>query len=170
VFAGLRAAILLLTSGDDALHGTSGFDFLAGHTGKDRLFGRADDDTLRGGSGADTLYGGSGDDILTRGSGADDFVMRSSPRTGTDRITDFAAGVDDILLDNADFGGLGAAGALGGRYAEGTQAGQANDRIIHDAGTGRIWFDPDGTGSAAKVLFLRVDAGIDLSAGDFLVI
>jgi hypothetical protein len=86
--------------------------------------------------------------------------MRTSPRTGTDRITDFAAGVDDILLDNADFGGLGAAGALGGRYAEGTQAGQANDRIIHDA----------GTGSAAKVLFLRVDAGIDLSAGDFLVI
>jgi Ca2+-binding RTX toxin-like protein len=67
VFAGLRAAILLLTSGDDALHGTSGFDFLAGYTGKDRLFGRADDDTLRGGSGADTLYGGSGDDILTGG-------------------------------------------------------------------------------------------------------
>lgn len=99
-------------AGDDTLEGGSGGDNLRGDGGRDSLNGQAgndalsgDDgaDTLMGGNGRDTLNGGGGNDMLTGGSDADSFVY--APGGGTDTITDFELGLDELKLDDALWSG-----------------------------------------------------------------
>jgi Ca2+-binding RTX toxin-like protein len=78
------------------LDGGGGNDTLSGLAGNDTLIGLAGADVLSGGEGDDVLRGGKGNDTLTGGAGADDFVF--GRRDGTDRITDFEDGVDDIAI------------------------------------------------------------------------
>ncbi len=66
-------------------------NLVAGGNGADRLNGGAGDDTLAGGIGRDTLTGGLGEDT---------FLLRTDG--GFDTVTDFAAGIDHLLLE--DFG------------------------------------------------------------------
>ncbi|WP_191060757.1 M10 family metallopeptidase [Geminicoccus harenae] len=75
-------------AGDDIAHGGSANDILAGGAGDDVLGGGADDDLLNG---------GVGDDVLTGGTGRDRFVLEADAGS-SDRITDFSAGIDQILL------------------------------------------------------------------------
>jgi Ca2+-binding RTX toxin-like protein len=51
---------------------------------------------LDGGAGNDVLHGGAGDDTLTGGAGADHFAFSGS--NGTDTVTDFQHGLDQILI------------------------------------------------------------------------
>jgi parallel beta-helix repeat protein len=83
-------------SGKDSLFGGNGNDQLLGGAGDDLLQGDAGNDTLLGGAGNDQLLGGAGDDVLTGGAGADTFGLVANQ--GTDRIRDFAVGVDKISL------------------------------------------------------------------------
>ncbi|TPM52163.1 type I secretion C-terminal target domain-containing protein [Mesorhizobium sp. B2-2-4] len=69
------------------------------------LAGGSTADTLIGGTGNDLLIGGGGNDTLTGGAGADQFRMATN--TGTDTITDFAAGTDKIGLLDAGMNGSG---------------------------------------------------------------
>jgi Ca2+-binding RTX toxin-like protein len=71
-------------------------DALIGSGGDDRLRGHASADFLFGGAGKDILVGGAGSDSLTGGAGADVFVIRE--HGGADRILDFRAGIDRLLL------------------------------------------------------------------------
>ncbi len=98
-------------AGDDAVFGRDGNDLLFGDDGADTILGGNGDDTisggngqdrLSGGEGADELNGGAGDDVLTGGAGADSFIFYG----GSDLITDFAQGSDDITLDDALWTGL----------------------------------------------------------------
>ena len=89
--------------GQDTLDGGAGMDTLAGSGGADLLSGGSSDDLLLGGSGADTLFGGSGNDTLTGGNGADTFVITDG---GTERITDFQNGTDQLGLDGIGFGAI----------------------------------------------------------------
>ncbi len=68
--------------------------------------GTAEDDILTGTGASEELTGMGGDDLLTGGGGADRFVY-TSPSDGTDTITDFETGVDQIVLANGSFGTLG---------------------------------------------------------------
>ena len=111
------ADILSGGQGGDSLFGGSGNDQLFGYNGHDRLFGQKGNDllnggvgydVLNGGNGRDTLVGGDGNDTMTGGNGVDYFVFNG--RTGSDRITDFTVGEDQILIadnlirgDIADF-------------------------------------------------------------------
>jgi hypothetical protein len=52
----------------------------------------------------------------------------------------------------------------------GTAAGDANDRIIYDKATGNIYYDADGSGGGAKVLFAQVTAGTTLTNADFIAV
>ena len=78
------------------LAGLDGSDALNGFGGADRLFGGTGNDLLNGGAGADRMDGGRGRDGFTGGAGRDVFVFNLGD--GTDRITDFAEGVDRINI------------------------------------------------------------------------
>jgi hypothetical protein len=43
-------------------------------------------------------------------------------------------------------------------------------RIICDSATGRIFYDADGNGGGAQVLFAQVNAGVALTSGDFSIV
>jgi serralysin len=55
-------------------------------------------------------------------------------------------------------------------FRAGTSAADANDRIIYDSATGRIYYDADGNDAGAKVLFAQVTAGLALTNADFQII
>ncbi|MGH1330025.1 MAG: calcium-binding protein [Paracoccaceae bacterium] len=120
-----------LTGGqhNDTIYGGAGDDLLIGHIGNDLLYGGAGNDTLSGGryndvleggdgndrlighNGHDTLSGGAGDDALFGGYGSDVFIFGSGD--GRDRVQDFQAGIDTLMLDDALWGGgLSAAGVI----------------------------------------------------------
>jgi cysteinyl-tRNA synthetase len=51
----------------------------------------------------------------------------------------------------------------------GTAAADAGDRIIYDQPTGRLYYDPDGTGARAQVLFAVLDNHAAITSVDFLI-
>jgi serralysin len=101
------------------LLGSAFDDALTGNRTANRLEGGEGADTLSGGGGSDTLVGGAGDDRLTGGGHADLFVLDLTAE-GVDRITDFKAGADSLML-------LGATGS-----------------VTYDAATGRLYHDANG--------------------------
>ena len=140
------------------------------HRGGDCITGDAARNDLRGGRGNDWLDGGAGRDTLSGGGGADTFVFATAPGAdGPDRITDFTSGVDQILLSREAFGGLDTAIA-DGQLVLGTMAVDADDRLILDAATGRLFQDPDGTGALAQVLIGQFQPGVAITAGDVVLI
>jgi hypothetical protein len=46
----------------------------------------------------------------------------------------------------------------------------ATDRIIFDSELGKLYYDSDGTGSAAQILSATIDPGLAVGANDFLII
>jgi Ca2+-binding RTX toxin-like protein len=112
-----------LTGGqnNDTIYGGAGDDLLIGHIGNDMLYGGDGADTLSGGryndvleggngndrlighNGHDTLSGGAGDDALFGGDGNDVFIFAEGD--GRDRVQDFQAGIDTLMLDDALWGG-----------------------------------------------------------------
>lgn len=88
----------------DALTGNAIANRLDGAGGNDVLRGRGGADSLIGGAGNDTLEGGMGNDVLTGGAGADVFVFAKAQQS--DRIVDFAVGVDRISIAGFDYGDL----------------------------------------------------------------
>src|SRR5690606_36797079 len=78
---------------------------------------------------------------------------------------------DTIRLDDAAIAGLGPRGELsGGRFRIGGAAADADDRVIYDEASGRLFYDADGVGGAAQVRIARLDAGLDLTRHDFLIV
>ena len=109
--------------------------------------------------------------MLTGFGGADSFAFTSALGGGNvDRIADFSAADDTIQLDDAVFAGL-ALGALNANaFVIGSQAGDADDRIIYNQATGALLFDADGSGGGAAVQFATLDGAPTITASDFTVI
>ena len=67
-----------------------------------------------------------------------------------------------------------AAGALGtltaNAFFSGSAAHDADDRIIYDSSTGNLYYDPDGNGVAAQVLFAHLGTGLALTNADFSIV
>ncbi len=149
--------------------GTEAGNSFTGTAFRDRLFGLGGADSIGGDDGADRIDGGAGRDTLTGGAGGDAFVFSArAGRANADRIADFD-GSDILRLDDARFTALGPA-ITGRELRFGTTARDANDHLIYDRDTGRLWYDPDGEGGAAKQLFARLTGAPDLRAGDFDVV
>ena len=154
--------------GTDYLWGGEGNDTLDGGLHDDVLFGGAGTDTLTGGDGTDVLFGGAGSDRLTGGAGVDIFIFDTAlGSTNVDTITDFRAGTDGIVLDLDIFSRLSEGTLSASAFRAGTSASTTSQRIIHDSSTDSIWYDADGSGSQARVLFAKVAAGKALTAASF---
>ncbi len=127
---------------------------------------------IQGNGVTNTLNGGAGHDTLRGGAGMDNFLFDSplSSTTNVDRIADFSVIDDTIVLDQSIFDAL-SPGSLGSsQFHAGTAAQDAEDRIIHDNATGRLYYDADGNGAGAQVLFAQVAAGTVLTSADFLIL
>ncbi|HEY1261067.1 MAG TPA: S8 family serine peptidase [Stellaceae bacterium] len=126
-----------------------------------------------GGPGNDRLDGGGGDDRLDGGAGRDSFVFDTAPnaKTNVDRIVDFRAASDKILLDRSTFKAVGAVGTLmAGEFFAGRGARTSEDRIIYSSSTGVISYDPDGSGHFAATRFATLSPGLDLTHANFVIV
>jgi serralysin len=135
--------------------------------------GNSLNNVLVGNDSANILVGGLGNDRLTGGEGADTYRFNTAlnASTNVDDITDFSVADDTIQLDNDVFTAAGAVGTLAaGAFRTGTSAADASDRIIYDPVTGRVWYDADGNGAGAAVLFAELDPGLALTNADFQII
>src|SRR6185436_21105365 len=139
--------------GNDTIFGGFQNDTLLGGDGDDSLEGGEDVDTMDGGAGNDTLgyAGGFGDDDMWGGTGADHFEVATPGEGFANRVHDFETGVDKLRLDGNRMQNVGATGNFSvndARFFAGTAAHDADDRVIWDGSV--LWYDPDGTGSAAQ--------------------
>ena len=136
------------------------------------ITGNSQDNIIHGNDGVNILDGRGGNDVLAGFDGADSFVFSSAldAAANVDTVIGFEAGVDNLRLDDAVFTGL-ARGVLDlGAFVVGSEAAEADDRIIYDPTTGALSFDADGAGGAEAVQFAFLEMGLtNLSANDFLV-
>jgi Ca2+-binding RTX toxin-like protein len=128
--------------------------------------------TLWGNNGANLLNGRAGNDTLTGFAGADAFAFTTAlGASNVDVISDFSVVDDTIALDDAIFAGIGTPGAFNAAaFAAGAAAADANDRIVYNQATGQLFYDADGNGAGAAVLFATLTGNPALTASDFAVI
>lgn len=157
------------------LTGGTKADTLTGDGNINRLEGGLGNDILKGEGGNDTLIGGAGLDTLTGGLGGDRFQFATFS-AGVDTIADFTHLTDDILVSAGGFGGGLAIGALSAtRLIAGVAPGvnQNFGQFLYETGTGKLFWDQDGTGATAKVQIALVQiagAPAVLTNADFFVI
>jgi Ca2+-binding RTX toxin-like protein len=151
--------------------GNGGANTITGNSGGNFLSGGSGNDIMNGAGGNDRLIGGPGNDNLTGGTGNDRFEFTAAlGAANVDRILDFSVPNDTIQLLRSVFTKAGANGTLSAAaFHVGPTAGDAGDRIVFDTSTQRIYYDPDGTGPAAQILFATVPVGTALTNADFVI-
>jgi Ca2+-binding RTX toxin-like protein len=161
-------------AGTDTLVSGHSIENLIGGAGADKLTGDANANRIDGGAGSDIITGGLGNDVLIGGSGADYFVFNTSlGSTNIDVISGYNVADDTIRLENSGiFSALKSTGKLAaGAFVTGTKALQSDDRIIYDPSTGALYYDPDGSGSAAMIQFATLtNVTGTLTYADFVII
>lgn len=127
-------------------------------------------DDIRGNDGANTINGRHGDDVLIGNGGADSFLFDTAlnAANNVDEMVDFQINVDEILLDNDVFLGIGT--MTPGRFHIGAAATTTGQRIIYNEGNGGLFYDEDGMDGIAQVRFATLDPDLALDNGDFLVV
>lgn len=167
--------VIVGSSSANRLNGTDGADEIFGLGGNDILLGWSGDDILDGGSGSDVLYGGLGADTLKGGAGKDFFVFDTAPGPeNIDSIEGFSVRDDTIRLENAVFTQLTRTGGLSSsffRASEGGAALDADDYVLFDTATRKLYYDADGVGAGASVqLAVLIDVVGTITRADFVVI
>jgi Ca2+-binding RTX toxin-like protein len=159
---------------------------ITGSAKGDNILGSGFADTLNGGNGADLVGGGNGADIVNgelgkdqlRGdSGADQFLFNTAlnAATNVDKILDFSHADDRFRLDNSVFSALPAGNLAVSNFKNiGLFDQDSNDRILYNSKTGNLFYDSDGQGGVAPILFANVAkvGGVFpvVNASDFFVI
>jgi Ca2+-binding RTX toxin-like protein len=165
------------------LTGSNTANYVFGNAGNNVLRGRAGADTLDGGAGNDTLWGNQGANDLRGAAGQDRYVF-DAPLTGTgsgiQRVLGFNATDDTIALWTGvylDPDPLTNPTPLAPTaFVLGTAATTAAHRVIYEGATGKLWYDADGVGGAAKVQIglllngLGTAPAAGVSAADFIFI
>ncbi|MDB9451006.1 beta strand repeat-containing protein, partial [Dolichospermum circinale] len=166
---------------NNTLNGGSGNDQLQGLGGDDNLWGGAGNDILNGGIGNDSLWGGLGDDVLTGGVGNDQYLFQSdsvfSTSLGVDYISEFEAGLDQIVLSKATFNAitdlLGQALTDFAVVSDDEFVNASNARIVFSQGTGSLFYNQDGSilGTGTVFEFARLgNPDITLTGSNFSLI
>ncbi|MBB4526530.1 UNVERIFIED_ORG: Ca2+-binding RTX toxin-like protein [Rhizobium sophorae] len=136
--------------------------------------GNAGNNILCGGGGSDILRGGFGNDILVGDENgtnySDTFVFDQTPSlTNVDTVLDFRSGSDKIQLAAGVFKGLA------GSWSEnsfdiGSGSTHPAASVVYDDTTGKLYYDPDGSGSIAQVQFAELTGGPNLTWQDFILV
>lgn len=122
--------------GNDSINAGAGNDTLVAGGGNDTVMGGAGDDVLYSGSGTNVLNGGAGSDKLNgEVGGVNAFVFDTL--VGSDTVTNFAAGIDDVVISqaglpvgNGDLVVDGAIATSGGGFSS------ANELVVCTQSTG----------------------------------
>lgn len=135
------------------------------------ITGNGSGNRLVGNAGNNILDGMAGVDTLTGGNGSDQFIISwNGPNAQSDIITDFKGGQDLLVLDLASFGfklkdlGITSSGLVTeGSFLKGAgvKALDPNDYFLFDTAQNKLFFDVDGSGSAAPVELVQFQAGMD---------
>ena len=165
----------------DLIPDTAGLDWVATNIKKlldstsdfessERFFGMAGNDTLLGGAGDDYLSGGEGRDRLTGGTGADQFVFDAALNrsANVDTVTDFVSGQDKIVLDSNVFSRFSLGEDVSEHFSATGRAVDVDDYLIYSASNKTLYYDADGSGSGAAVVFAVLTGVSSLSSNDFL--
>lgn len=155
----------------DGLTGDAAANYMLGYNGNDQLFGGAGNDTLYGGNGNDRLIGGAGSDRLDGGAGADRFVFDTAlGPSNVDYLADYKPLDDTIELDDAIFTALALGALAPAAFTIGSAATNASHRIIYNQSAGQLFYDADGNGAGAQILFAKLVPGTALTFGEFVVV
>lgn len=174
----IEALATTLQAGTGAIN-LAGNEFgqrINGNGGANSLLGYRGNDTVYGYGGNDWLRGGLGNDILNGGAGVDTFLFDTAldGATNVDQIMDFSVTDDTIRLDNAVMPGLGATlGTLAqGKFWTSTTglAHDADDRVIYETDTGKLFYDANGNAAGGSVHFATLAPNLALTNADFQVI
>ncbi|MBY0484699.1 Calx-beta domain-containing protein, partial [Nitrosomonas sp.] len=139
------------------------------------ITGNSKNNTIDGGSGNDILNGATGSDNITGGAGVDFFVFSSALNavTNVDSVADFSVVDDTIRLENGIFTLFTATGAISVDTfvsGPGAIALDSNDFLIYDNASGNLYYDIDGNGANAHVVFATLTGIPVLTAADFVII
>jgi Ca2+-binding RTX toxin-like protein len=147
-------------------------DTVWGSDFNDDLYGSDGKDTVNGWRGDDRINGGKDKDILKGYIGEDTFVFdQKVGKKNFDKIADwdYYKYEDSIELKQKIFSEFDK-GELGKDYfTVGKKADADHAQIIYHQSKGKLFYDPDGTGSADKELFAKINNKKDLSHDDFFV-
>ncbi|CAN5556945.1 hypothetical protein BH10PSE7_BH10PSE7_41840 [soil metagenome] len=154
------------TAYGDIMNGSTRNETFDGADSRDILDGGAGNDSLTGGSGKDRLSGGEGRDTIVGGFGDDAIILIKS---NFDEITGFQTTNDEIDLAKSEFPQLREThdDLVTSMFRLGTAARDADDFIIYDKITGRLFFDADGLGGKPQKLIANFEDGTRLSHNDF---
>jgi Ca2+-binding RTX toxin-like protein len=158
-------------AGSDILHlrGNEFGQTIIGNEFGNSMEGEGGNDVIHGLGGNDVLDGGEGSDLLVGGAGSDTFFFSAAiGASNVDTVSDFGGG-DHIRLRQAVFSGLNLGSVPASAFVVGTAAGDADDRLIYDQASGQLFYDADGSGAGAAILFAQFGAGTVLHAGNFTV-
>jgi hypothetical protein len=166
----LRLDNAALNAGAAAVGDTyTGIEGLVGGAGADVIIGNSAANWLFGSGGADYIDGLAGYDYLNGGAGADRFRFSTAlSGTNVDQIADFQHLVDDILLVQSIFAGIGPT-LTADEFRIG-MAQDANDRILYNNGTGQLYYDSNANVAGGMMLFATVTAGTVLTFDDFVMV
>jgi Ca2+-binding RTX toxin-like protein len=144
-------------------------DFHAGTAAID-LSGNELGNLIYGNAGSNVLDGKQGNDTLVGFGGADTFAFTTALGAGNvDLVFDF--GADDVIaLDDAVFTGLSLGSLSASAFTTGPAATTADQRIVYNQATGQLFYDADGNGVGAQMLFATLQGSPILTASDFTVI
>ncbi|WP_137718896.1 calcium-binding protein [Methylobacillus flagellatus] len=160
---------LIGNAGNDILDGGSGNDKIDGGTGNDQLSGGSGNDKLTGGDGNDLINSGSGADKVSGGAGGDTFIFDNLAIAGFDKISDFKATEDKLMLDTSVFTAL-----AGGISAENLVVGakpialEADDFLLLDSKGGKLFYDADGSGAGAAIQIASLTGVSTLNISNFI--
>jgi Ca2+-binding RTX toxin-like protein len=147
---------------------------IVGNAAANVIIGGGGNDVLLGGAGNDVLNGGLGKDKLTGGADADAFDFTLAPTTSNrDTIAGYNIAQDTIRLDNAVFTHLGGVGTLSGAKFWKSAAGlahDANDRVIYETDTGKLFYDGNGSAAGGRVQIAVLSNHAAITHSDIFVI